>query len=309
MLFCCIAFKKAGFVSTPDSINQAFTESDQDIATFFVEYDRIESLKMFVPKRLRPLLPDLEEADHMLPSNVVLKYLDLFDSLTEMLQMLNSNDLICILSSLIATNVLKLFPAEFIENLRRYCNNTSVLLQALFPYTNWYDHSIVSELVAKCSCPEASKLLDDFDSRIDCTQSITAYPISGLSSNMIPDESSTHTILAIKCVQELSSLSLQHTKIIKSVILQTFNLTKQSCVLLAFANFDSAVIYWLLTKNVSFLISSTLQQHSDYLYKNGILEVAIYPSFIFSTGSNQRIWSIAYFSDVAALLKHVRMYD
>ena len=122
---------------------------------------------------------------------------------------------------------------------------------------------------------------------------------------MTPDVLTSHTMLAIKCEQQLSSLSLQHTAVIKSVILQSFDITSHSCILLTTTNYSSAIFYWLIPQSIVSLIYNKFQEHSAYLHDNKILEIAIYPNLTFSTGNVKRIWSLAYSSDIATFPRHV----
>ena len=75
--------------------------------------------------------------------------------------------MIHILTSLRASDTynIQLFPTECISG----C--TAVLLGTLIPYSNWCDHSIIIELVGACDCPEAERVLDEFDSTLLVTYS------------------------------------------------------------------------------------------------------------------------------------------
>ena len=168
------------------------------------------------------------------------------------------------------------------------------MLRRLFPYSNWCDHSIIRELVEACDCPEAERVLDEFDSHIDPAVPITSYPIPSYSSTMIPNMSGTHTVMAVVYNKELSSLLLQYVELVKFVIVQKFCITKHACLLLAAADCGVAVLYWLIPNTVSSVIIEKAPEHFDDLSSNGILEVAVYPNFIFSTSHSDRVWSLAY---------------
>jgi len=191
-----------------------------------------------------------------------------------------------------------------ITNLRS-STNIAVLLRTLFPYTNWCDHSIIRELVGGYNSPEAERVLDEFESHIDPGLLITDYPIPVYSSTMIPSKSGTYTVMAIAYNKELSSLSLQYVEVVKSIIIQKLSITKHACLLLAVADCGVTILYWLIPKSVSSVIMEKAQEYSDELFTSGILEVAIYPSFIFPTGSSDRIWSLAYGIDVPGKIDQV----
>jgi len=214
-----------------------------------------------------------------------------------------------------ASNTLHIccFTANFIARLKGITNIAS-LLKILFPYTNWCDHSIIRELVEACDCPEGVQLLDEFDSRIDVTLPVTAYPIPAPSNLMIPSESSTHTVMAVKCQQKLSSLTLSHIGVIKSLINDKFTITKHACLLLAVRATDvnhSSAIFWLIPKGVTPLISKAVLEHSGFLLTNGLVEISICPSFSFSTDNTNmyRIWAMNYYSDTVTLSMQVSLYN
>ena len=112
-----------------------------------------------------------------------------------------------------------------------------------------------------------------------------AYPISKPANDFLTvEESSSHIVMAVKCEQQLSSLSLEHIREVESLIRNTFNLTKHACVLLAVDNDKSVIIYWSITKSIEALITNRIQGFSSHFYENGLLEVTIHPNFSFVTG-------------------------
>ncbi|XP_065903620.1 uncharacterized protein [Dysidea avara] len=288
-----------------DKCPDSSPEKKLDVGLFEYNERELEKLKCSSAKKWPPIFPDKDIADkfkYIDPCNLMLKYLDLFDALVELLQARKVTDA---LREIMASDIhgISIFNAEFVEILTKGTNTIS-LLRILFPYTNWHDHSIIRELVEVCDCPEGVKLLDEFDSRIDVSLPITSYPIPAPSNLMIPDESSTHTVMAVRCEQQLSSLSLQHTEVVKSLMMNTFGITKHACILLAVANHSSAMFFWLIPKSVGLIITNEVREHSGFLHDNGLLEVAIFPNFSFSTGSISRVWKTVYFSDMATMYKH-----
>jgi len=202
-------------------------------------------------------------------------YCYLFDELVSLLQSCKVETMINILTSLKASDTynIPLFSTEYITHLNSF-TNTAVLLRALFPYTNWCDHSIIRELVR--GCPEAEGVLDEFESHIDPALLITDYPIPVYSSMMIPNKLGTHTVMAVVYNKELSSLSLQCVDVVKSIIVQKFSITKHGCLLLAVGDCGVAILYWLIPKSVTAVIIEKAREYSDELSTSGILEVAIY---------------------------------
>ena len=298
----CTALKSAGFEQFLRSNEELNLEDDLEYClTYSNESDT--SFKITEPKRSRLVCERTEECNEFPLSNITLKYFDLFDVITELMQF---EKVIEAVDSLMASELhhIKLFSADFVRHLRE-CTNTVSLLRALFPYTNWYDHSILRWLLQACNCSEGLRLLDEFFAQINLTLPIKDYPLPIYqSSYMTPDVSSTHTVLAIRCEQQLSSLSLQHIGKIKSTILQAFDITEHACILLTATNCTSAILYWLIPQSIVSVIYSQAQEHSTHLYDNKILEVALYPNFTLSTGNVNEISSLTYFSDIP---RHVRI--
>ena len=230
------------------------------------------------------------------------------DNLIELLQ-LAVEEVFETVNSLMAskTHHIKLFSTDFIECLKEYVDATEAL-RTLFPYSNWCDHSILRWLLENCKCSEGLKLLDTFDTQIDFTLPIKHYPLPAYqSSYMTPDVSSVHTVLTIRCEHQLSSLSLQHVGVVKSAILQAFDITDHACVLLTATNHTSAVFYWLIPQNIVALICNKVQEHSVYLYENKILEISVYPDFTFSTDHATKMQLLEHSSDIITTPTHVRM--
>lgn len=291
-----VSSQDGGGGSDDPSADEMNSDSDEN---------KLEHFKMFVTKRRRPLLPNFNTTKYI-PSNAVLRYLDLFDNLLDILQTMHPKEIIDMLKSIMASKVhsISYFSTDFVQMLETVISSTS-LLRVLFPYTNWYDHSIIRELAETSNFPESKKLLDEFDCRIDVTLPITSYPIPAPSELMVPDESSTHTVMAVKCKQYLPLLSLQDVGFVKSIMIEKFGVTEHAFVLVAVADHSSAMLFWLIPRSiVSLMIKATLEQ-STSLYENGLLEIAIYPNFSFSTGNNNRIWTMAYYNDSAAMLENV----
>ena len=269
--------------------------------TCLVEYDEKELEIFKISKNTRKqLLPSrCTIVEKFSPSNLILHYFDMIDTLTDCLQSVNHKKILKTLNSIMCSAIygIKYFSADVIKRLQEYSNTTS-LLRVLFTYTNWYDHSIIRELVKACDCPEGVKLLNEFDSRIDDTQPITAYPIPGPSDLMVPDVSSTHTVMGVWCEQLLSSLTLKHVGVVKSLMMNKISITKHACILLAVDDDKFAIFYWLIPRSIESLIRNAVEGLSSYLYENGLLEVVIYPNFSsFSTSKEVNSFQLIHRSD------------
>ena len=183
--------------------------------------------------------------------------------------------------SLKASNVhnINLFSPNKIKELNEY-NNTLMTFHALF---TWSNHSILKSL-AGCSI-EAVKLLDEFESKLDLCQPITSYPIPCLYANMIPSDTSTYTILAVRCDKELYQCSLQYVYDVQSVMIEKCDIT-QHCLQLLAVRSDPTIFYWTIPKCVVDLINTNVPLHSEYLYSRGIMEVLVYPDLLLTTGDD-----------------------
>ena len=172
------------------------------------------------------------------------------------------------------------------------CNNVISLMRYLSFYFTWCDHSIL-RMLSTCS-EDATKLLDEFDSKLDCMQSVASYPIPQFSCDMLPtDPTSTHTVLAIRCDQELYNCTLQYVYDMRSLIVEKCDITLHCLQLLAVRP-NPTIIYWTIPQCVVELISSNVLVHSDYLYTRGVLEVLVYPKSLLATSDDVRIGSLAF---------------
>jgi len=185
-------------------------------------------------------------------------------------------------------NDIKLFSSDQLKMFSQY--KSAILLRMLCFFT-WSNHSILRTLVSHCS--EAIKLLDRFESTLDPLQLIASYPIPSLSSDMIPTDTSTYTILAVRCDQELFKCSLQYIYDVESVMIKKCDIT-QHCLQLLTVRSDPTIFYWTIPKCVVYLINTNVPLHSEYLYSRGILEVLVYPDLLLTTGDDVYFGSLAF---------------
>jgi len=126
---------------------------------------------------------------------------------------------------------------------------------------------------------------------------IASYPIPYLSSDMIPtDPISTHTVLAIRCDQELYNCTLQYVYDMRSLMVEKCDITVHCLQLLAVRP-NPTILYWTIPKCVVELISRKVPVHSEYLYSRGVLEVLMYPKPLITTGDDVRIGSLAFVAE------------
>ena len=217
-----------------------------------------------------------------------LLFLYLIDQICKLLQK-HRLEIIQQCKSLNASDIheISLFSADQIIKLSE-CSNLFVKLCPIF---TWSNHSVLKTL-SICSS-DAIKLLDKFKSSLDPLQPITSYPVPHLSSSMIPTDTSSYTILAIRCDKELYQCTLQYVYDVQSVMVERCDITQHCLQLLAVRN-DPTMLYWTFSKCVVDLINTNIPLNSDYLYSRGILEVLVYPDLLLTTGDDVCYGSLAF---------------
>ena len=218
-------------------------------------------------------------------------FLTIFDQIGKLLQF-HQLELILLCTTLKASDVhdINLLSPSQLEELNK-CNNTILLFVKLSPLMTWSNHSILRVLASVCH--EAVTLLDEFVCRLDPLQQITSFPIPYLSIDMIPSDSSTYTILAVRCDKELYHCTLQYIYDVQSVMMEVCDIT-QHCLQLLAVRSDPTIFYWTIPKCVVDLINTNVPLHSEYLYSRGILEVLVYPDLLLTTGDDICYGSLAF---------------
>ena len=243
-----------------------------------------------------PVVSESHNDDHcsyISTTSVHIAFFHLFDQIAEQLQQHDHQQLLMQCREIKASEIhsIKLYSDA---QLSEY-SSTLLLLKGLCYYITWSDHSILRVLSSHSTI--ATNLLDSFDSMFDCLEPIASYPIPYLSSDMIPtDLTSTHTVLAIRCDQELYNCSLQYVYDMRSLMVEKCDITLHCLQLLAVRP-NPTIIYWTIPKCVVELISSKVPVHSDYLYSRGVMEVLVYPEPLIATGDDVRIGSLAFVTE------------
>ena len=239
-----------------------------------------------------------DQISNFKPSSVHIAFMCLIDRVHETLRCSDIKTLVAQGENIMAYTCdqenIKLFSSVQIEKLKEY-NTASLMLWSLSCFFTWSNHSILRMLLTESSS-EALQLLDEFDSRLDPLQSIASYPIPYFSSDMIPGDTSIHTILAIRCDQKLYESTLQYVYDMQSVMIEKCHITQHCLLLLAVRNFPT-ILYWTIPKCIINLIRNQVPLHSDYLYSKGVLEVLVYPEPLLNTGDDVSIGSLAFKGD------------
>ena len=234
-------------------------------------------------------------------SSVLTVFFQVSDSVVELLRSCHIGVLVDVCDTLMASNkhAIKLFSDNQMKRLKN-CNDMLLFLQRLSLFYAWSNHSILRVLADHCS-DEAVNILDSFVCRVNPFELIRCFPIPCFSLNMIPVDPSTHTILAIRCDQELYKSTLQYVYDMQSLMMKKCDIT-QHCLQLLAVRSNPTILYWTIPKCVVYLINTNVPLHSEYLYSRGILEVLVYPDLQLTVGDHVSVGSLT-FSDDSKLVE------
>ena len=239
-------------------------------------------------------------------SSVLTLFFQVSDSVVRLLGSYHVEVLLNVCRNLMASdkNAIQFFSNDKIKGLEQ-CDS-SLLLQRLSLFFTWSNHSILRVLADHCS--EAVNILDEFDGWVDTCELIASYPIPCFSLSMIPFDGSTHTIVAIRCDQELYECTLQYVYDMQSVMMEKCNIT-QHCLQLLAVRSDPTILYWTIPKCVVSLINDNISLNSEYLYSRGILEVSVHPDLAFTFDDHVSIGLLAFCDDSELVITKVYVHS
>ena len=216
-------------------------------------------------------------------------FLYLIDQINELLQC-HKPELVQQCKALKAsdTHSINLLSAAQIKELSE-CD-TLLKVGSLF---TWSNYSVLETIAAGCHSEAVMRLIKEFECKLDFYQPITSYPIPCLYSNMIPSDTSTYTILAVRCDKELYHCTLQYVYDVQSVMIEKCDIT-QHCLQLLAVRSDPTILYWTIPKCVVDLINTNVPLHSEYLYSREILEVSMYPDLVLTIDDDICFGSLAF---------------
>ena len=211
---------------------------------------------------------------------------------SQMLQSAGDKEYLHRCESLMASDVHKigLFSEAQLKELNE-CHDNSSLLQNLKSLWSWSDHSILEALAS--SCDEAAKLITQFDSCLDQSQLISAYPILSGSHDAAPGDDSPCTVLAITCDQVLYNSPLQFIFEMRELIISKCDITAHCLQLLA-VRADPTVLYWIIPKCVVSLVITKVLEYRKAFHEEMIPEVSIYPTTRIVTSSDRVLGSLVH---------------
>ena len=184
-------------------------------------------------------------------------------------------------STMMASNVHKipLFTPNFMNKLEN-CATPFIFKIYLLPFMNWFDYSILKELVKNSNYKKALKLLDLFVFSIDYNKPIAACPIPEFSQQLIPLDNSEYTLLATKSIRSFNKLTLQNLVTIKKSLVKRLEVTDHAILLAGLHNI-SYYIYWLIPNRIKKLVEDKLNKEQLKLWNEGIVLTKILPVNVF----------------------------
>ena len=260
------------------------------------------------PASQKYLKPSSDRAEFFKPSSVQAEFLDMKIQLEQMLQASSSQKVYEQCESLMASHEheIALFSTDYLSSLKE-CNEIPVILQRLSPYFNWSDHSVLHALVQACNNPEATLLLQQFDSQVDLSLPITEYPVPQPVPSMAPYETSAQTVLAVKLNTELSKFSVQQVITMRCLIQKKFEIAEHSLQLMAAKTNSSTILYWMIPKCITHLISSKIMQDSS-LHGDRVQEICVYPGTIFIRADILKLGSLSFLNQVDHIVSYVTSF-
>jgi len=174
---------------------------------------------------------------------------------------------------------IKLFSGDFI-NMLKQLKTSLAIFKVLKVYWSWNNHSILLTL-SQFSILAVDMLLE-FDSRLNHHLPLSDYPISSFDPSLIPYDDSQHTLLAMKCGEELQPL-LQLVFDMESLLMEKFNITKYSLCLLAVEH-NPTRLYWIIPKSVVVIVDKNAHVHCQYCFERNVVDLYVHPNTVYKFG-------------------------
>ena len=236
-------------------------------------------MNLSVRGKMQCLLTDNKELKETNLPDMNIQYLYLIDDLCKLMESCDPGVFTDKCANLMASDIhnITLFGDDkCVKDFGEY-HSVSIMLRYLMCYFTWCDLSVIQELLETCGYPDGVRLLKKFKHQIDSTRLFTEYLIPNSHSLMIPSDSSPYTVMLTQHKLEHTLLSLEHIKEIKSVIIESCEITPICCYFLAKA-IDYHFFHWLIPKSVAPLVVRKAQENCSYLHKHGIKDISIFPT-------------------------------
>ena len=173
-----------------------------------------------------------------------------------------------------------LFTPSFVEKLIK-CTSLFVFKIYLLPYMNWFDCSILKQLVIFSNNKKAFKMVNQFVNSLDFSKPITSYDIPQLSELLIPLETNQYTLLVTKHTKSFNKLALSYVVNIKKSLTKGLEITDHAIQLAAIHN-KSCCFYWLIPNQIRPLVEDKLKQVKLELWDKGMILTMLLPVNFYS---------------------------
>ena len=293
---CCLALESFGFLITridPPSQSKLFQAS--------AAYNDSESSQIDTVSIRSKGKRDTTKSP-LKASLVKAEFLDMKLQLENILQSCNAQKMYKKCTQLMASkaqNIPLFSDVEYLRSLKE-CKLAPAILQKLGPFFTWTDHSVLTAAVKACNISKAVMLLQSFDAQVDLSLPITEYPVPHPAPSMAPYDTSMQTVLGIKLNTELSKISLQQVLELRYSIQKSFQITEHSLQLMAVES-TTNILYWIIPKCISHLISSKIMQDPGY-HGDRVQEVSVYPGTLFVSVSVLNLGSLSFLSQVSEIV-------
>ena len=241
-------------------------------------YNQLNMNLSSVKKLLEPICTEPKT------SNICIHYLYCMDILCKILESHNVTSVVEMCSTFMASTIhnITLFSSKYLKEISECSCTNEVVKLLLCAYSTWCDYSIAEQLIKLCGTPEYEKLLERFRNTISTTEKNGRLSYPTPSHLMVPSESSSFTVMATRYINDPTLHLTQQINLVKSLIKAYCEITDFAFLFLAKIN-EPSILYWLIPKSVVSIIITKAHENSQLLKDGGILEVAVYPSFMYAT--------------------------
>ena len=232
-------------------------------------------LQSYYPRTLSVFVCPFQHVKHIKSSEVEKEFHYISGHVVELLSCCHPKLLIKWCENLLGseTHKIKLLPPYSVYKLGKL-RTSSAMLKTMSIFWSWSNHSVLMCL-AKFS-EIAAALLEDFDSRLYISSSVTKYPISPPIPSMIPHNNNSSTILILKCNRKLQ-VTLQVVYDIQSMMIEKCEITQHALQLLAVQS-SPLVLQWMISKYIVTIINVNVRRHHEHFATKGISEILIHPN-------------------------------
>ena len=178
-------------------------------------------------------------------------------------------------STLMASAIhhIPLFTSEFMKKLIS-CTYPFIFKMYLLPYMNWFDCSLLKQLVILADNKEAILMVNEFVNSLDYSKPVTSYHIPEVSQLLIPLDSSDYTLLVTIHAKSIDELTLQDMLDIKKALISTLEILDYA-VQLSAIHIKSSCVYWLIPNKLQSLIEGKFNQYQLKLFDEGIIFIKL----------------------------------